>query len=123
MQDTVGWFDQLIQCLKLVASDAEHQIKLFPRNAHIADEIALEYNSKLDRLDDFYSENFINQDQMNQFKQIDDLFTRMSDDKSKSYWNLEALRNAPEWAQARKMARELLDSLGIKEYRPNRNWW
>jgi hypothetical protein len=115
-------FDRLIQCLQLVASDAEEQISVFPDFVDIPDEIALEYDRMLTWLDDYHSEEMITEEQKRRLKQIDDLFTGMSHDKSKSYWDLEALRNLPEWEQARMQARDLLKSLGIQKEYPNLYW-
>jgi hypothetical protein len=117
-EETKILFDRFIQCLQLVASDPEEQISLFPDFVDIPDEIALEYNHRLTWLNQNYSEKLINEEEINKLKQIDDLFTRMSLDKSINYWDLKALRNASEWELARNMAKEVLNSLGIKKTQP-----
>ena len=99
----------LVESLRLVASDIEDQIKALPSFVHLPDEIALTYDDEFSQADQIHQAGLINDSIMEKLKALESLFDHMSDNKE--LWTHQALANSPEWAEPRRMARDILHDL------------
>lgn len=119
--ETKNRFSELIDCLQVIASDAEEQISAYTSDCCIPDEIAFDYTCSVSRF--MYmcaGKQFITEEQAQTIQQLFSMFNQIINEhfSSEEHWSCDALRNDPEWAQARVMARDLLKSLGINQVHP-----
>lgn len=119
--ETRNSFNELVDCLQVVASDAEEQISVYTLDCCIPDEIAFDYTCNVSRFMNMCEgKQFITEEQAQTIQQLFSMFNKIIDEHygSEEHCSCDALRNDPEWEQTRVIARDLLKSLGIKKVHP-----
>jgi hypothetical protein len=117
MSKTEQIYDNLIQNLRIITSDSNVQIALFPEFVNIADEIALLYNDVYITVPILVTENLISSIVYDILTQIDRLLDSMSQDKS--LWNIEMLEKNKYWQELRYLAYSALRELKEPYVKPN----
>jgi hypothetical protein len=120
MSTQSSFYSNLIQSLCLVAAGAAHQIKALHDFVRIPAEIALTYYDSFLQSDRLVRDAKINPQQMLKLQELDTHFSMMGNNPA--LWTLEAVVEAPEWEQARRMAKEALTLLGREACEPDLSW-
>ena len=94
--------------VRALAQDYPEQAKLFPSFVCVADDLALEFESRLQLLD----EGALRADARSLALSLDSRLESMSESKSAQLWDDEALKRAPEWEEVRELARRLAGLAG-----------
>lgn len=110
-------YNNLIQVLKLVASEASVQIESLPQYVNVADEIALLYSDIYSLVPQLVDAGVILPQHLAILNRIDNLFEMMSNDET--LWNLERLKDNASWKQSRLLAFEALKELNASYEKPN----
>lgn len=110
-------YNNLIQVLRLVASEANVQIESFPQYVNVTDEIALLYSDIYSLVPQLVDAGLILPQHLAILNRIDNLFEVMSNDET--LWNLERLEDNASWKQSRLLAFEALMELNVSYENPN----
>jgi len=110
-------YNNLIQVLRLVASEANVQIESFPQYVNVTDEIALLYSDIYSLVPQLVDAGLILPQHLAILNRIDNLFEVMSNDET--LWNLERLEDNASWKQSRLLAFEALMELNVSYEKPN----
>lgn len=110
-------YNQLIQSLRLVEVSPDIQIRLLPQFVNIADEIALVYDDAFLIASELKERNIISSDTFKILTELNELFEKMSIDKS--LWSVEMLRTNIDWERTRKIAGQVLKELHEPLDKPN----
>lgn len=110
-------YNNLIQVLRLVASEANVQIESFPQYVNVTDEIALLYSDIYSLVPQLVDAGLILPQHLAILNRIDNLFEVMSNDET--LWNLERLEDNASWKQSRLLAFETLMELNVSYEKPN----
>lgn len=110
-------YNNLIQVLRLVASEANVQIESFPQYVNVTDEIALLYSDIYSLVPQLVDAGLILPQHLAILNRIDNLFEVMSNDET--LWNLERLEDNTSWKQSRLLAFEALMELNMSYEKPN----
>lgn len=110
-------YNNLIQVLRLVASEANVQIESFPQYVNVTDEIALLYSDIYSLVPQLVDAGLILSQHLAILNRIDNLFEVMSNDET--LWNLERLEDNASWKQSRLLAFEALMELNVSYEKPN----
>lgn len=113
---------QIIQSLKLVASNPDVQIQLLPYWVHTLDEIALTIEDNAFLIRQILEAGLINSDQAEAFYAVERLLSDMSAANDKRLWTVEELKSHPKWEEARTLAKEALRKLGHEPGEPDLRW-
>lgn len=108
----------MIEVLKLVASNAEIQINVFPNYVNKPDEVALTYDEVISSINELVSNNVISIDQYNKLININDYF----DSYPINEWTEKSMYSSEYWKKSREMALELLSGLNLQYSLPNLFW-
>ena len=114
-------YSRLVEALQLVAADSEAQLNALPDGVDKPNEVALLYEEVFLLSDHFLRGGRSTPGQHAKLKEIEDLFSRM-DDRGPDLWTHRMMRVAPEWENARVLARETLGLLGERVREPD-PWW
>ena len=110
---------ELIEAVKLVALDADLQIKALPSFAYVPDEVALTLDQFLFQLD-WVSEKTTKFEQVEKkIRELHNLFSEMTDNKQ---FTMEEFNSAKEWDNTRTLARKILAILDEPLTIPNLDW-
>jgi len=102
-------YDRLIENIEQFSLDPEMQIKKL-RGTAVADEIALDFsNIGKCYAQKLLQEQWLTEKQYKMIEVIDEKLSIMS--KNKQLWSEEALLEAEEWRECRKMGKEILNTL------------
>ncbi|WP_195655042.1 hypothetical protein [Bacteroides sp. 1001136B_160425_E2] len=110
-------YNNLIQVLRLVASEANVQIESFPQYVNVTDEIALLYSDIYSLVPQLVDAGLILPQHLAILNRIDNLFEVMSNNET--LWNLERLEDNASWKQSRLLAFEALMELNVSYEKPN----
>lgn len=110
-------YNNLIQVLRLVASEANVQIESFPQYVNVTDEIALLYSDIYSLVPQLVDAGLILPQHLAILNRIDNLFEVMSNDET--LWNLGRLEDNASWKQSRLLAFEALMELNVSYEKPN----
>ncbi len=97
---------RLIESIKLLASSFEIQLKTFPVDICVPDEIALIYDDNFVFTNELVQVGLISKDQLLSLDLLNNSLSKMSD--FKDYWTLEALKSHVEWDNVRSVAKDKL---------------
>jgi hypothetical protein len=122
MQKERVFLNQVIQSLKLVASDANVQIQLLPKWVHIPDEIALTFEESYYLLYQIFDAGLVNSEQVNAINRVNETLSEMSASDDKSIWTLDALKNHPKWEKLRELSKTAITRLGLGVSEPDLGW-
>lgn len=111
-------YKEIISSLRLVASSSEVQLASLPSFVASADEIALIYNNSYLLVPQLVEK--IPPTVITKMKELDDLFTKMSDDEE--LWNISSLKTNSLWENCRKLAKDILNDLGEEYSAPDLNF-
>ena len=105
------WKKKFIEAIRLVSVSYNEQIEKFPQNFPVADEIALNFNDEIfEQIDYLLEIDVINQIQYQELQKMHTLFSRMSSNKEKDFWSMEALEKSKEWSECRYLALKVLEA-------------
>lgn len=109
MEEIMGYYNRFLEIVKQISMKAEDQIVKL-KGTVVADEIASDFSDiGMIYARELLKSNLITQEQYNIVKSIDEMFDVMS--KDHSLWTEDALKNAKEWENCRKMGKILLLTL------------
>ena len=112
---------KFIESLRLLAADYKDQIKIFPHEVNIPDEIANIFDECYSFFPFSNNEESLNSSQIMILEKLNSEIENMSD-HCKKYWSMESLERGEEWMRIRQMAGNLLDSLKVEKRPPNLFW-
>ena len=110
MSNVLDALEQLQWATFAIAQPAAGQIALFPDFVVVADELALEWESALRRID--LEGDAITGDQRAAIRTLDTFMSSISGRENERFWTDEALRDAPEWRRMRDMAADIAKRFG-----------
>ena len=115
--ETKHIYNNLIQILKLIASQPKVQMDTLPKFVNVADEIALMYDDIFLMLPQLEKEDLISSNVCDILIKINELFREMS--KDKSLWSVEKLKNDIFWEKSRSLAQDALKELNEPHNNPD----
>ena len=110
MEGSVG---NLIQCLKLLASNPEAQIEALPSYVSVPDELLLIYDDLYIMVDQFLEEGLIGLKEMQALNSLAQHGERITKAKDRNVMSNEALYTHPMWSRHRQLALEALSGFGV----------
>jgi hypothetical protein len=111
----------IIEVLRLLSSDYETQIKFFPKNIPVAEEMAelfgdyyIPIKSRKEKDPDYIDDGIYDI-----LLEIDKLFDICDDSNSDEFWSLDSLKNHEQWNIIRKKAYTALNEFGEDKKNPS----
>ena len=112
--------EKLVQSLQLLAGTFELQVSSLPKFVHVPDEVALTYDEVYVFVDELASARLLGVAERGDLQRLDAVLADMS--QNKSLWTMHALRTAHQWEDVRRLASDVLRSLGREKERPDLFW-
>jgi hypothetical protein len=104
--------------VRAIAQPAEIQQTLFPPYVVVADELAMEFEEHLRKLQTAGLSSVFNEDEERLVMDLDAKLAAISGPKNLRFWTDEALSSAPEWDEIRRAASAVLDKMGWSKAPP-----
>ncbi|MES0489517.1 MAG: hypothetical protein ABUK01_05950 [Leptospirales bacterium] len=112
---------KMIESVRLLAANYTDQIKVFPQEVNIPDEIANIFDECYSSISLSDIREWLDTSQLSILKEMNSLLDQMSD-HCKECWSLESLESGDKWKQARRIAKRWLESLSSELKQPDLFW-
>src|SRR3990172_4663728 len=111
----------LLQSLECLAAEAETVIRAYPPEIPVADDLANEFDTRVQQARRCVEEGLISEQALKSIETVLSEISQMTERRDPSMWTNQALHFRPEWAAVRRLAREVLATLGF-ELEPPPPW-
>lgn len=108
----IKWISQAI------AQPCEVQKSLFPDFVNVADELAIEWETALEELNDHNIITLLTDEQKAVIKKLDEYMLSISGEANIQYWNNDALCKCVEWQNMREIAMNILTIMDWEKTAP-----